>query len=216
MRATDRFGGRDRGATAPGMCAGCRKKGKVAVIREHMLDCQDYLALNFDAQLGPAEALAAALASGDHEDGTVFGEMSQDDDSEPVEGEIDGEVVQPTALSPQDRMLKAKARLNRICNALGEGFSQLRTALHERDWDVLGYPDPAAYVQAVREGVPYRWSLETGDRQELVWELRLAGHTIREIEAATGSGHGTVIRDVAAAQEAAGGPNGPPEAGGAQ
>lgn len=76
-------------------------------------------------------------------------------------------------------------------------------AAAEEDWRVLGYPGITAW--AAGEFGPDRFSAER--RKEIVAMLTRGGYTVRQVEAATGAGHGTVIRDQ---QEITRGPFGPP------
>jgi hypothetical protein len=88
---------------------------------------------------------------------------------------------------------------SRIENRITELVKVWSAGVKAEDWKHLGYPDMTAWRDALLAGT--KFSREV--RQAIVAEL--APMPVAEIEAATGAGHATVIRDLKAT-----GPSGPP------
>jgi hypothetical protein len=120
-------------------------------------------------------------------------------------------------LAVHDQRARAQERLERIRASLTAGIDSLAAAdeaygqaneayiqaVAAGDWQTLGYPDLEAWRLDIRSDTRF----ETAARKSIVKRLTAIGKTVREIEAATGAGHATIIRD----QAEASGPHGPQE-----
>lgn len=97
----------------------------------------------------------------------------------------------------------AKARMTRIRTSLKSAVKDYADAVRLRDWETLGYES----MEAWRGHILGYTGLSRDARVEIVGTLTDIGMSQREIEAATGAGHATVVRDQR--EHAAGGPHGP-------
>lgn len=92
---------------------------------------------------------------------------------------------------PNLRKARAQDRMTRIRGNLSAAADEYLEGVRAEDWKVLGYPD----IESWRDGLLSGLKLSQAVRQSVVVEMTADGRTVREIEAATGAGLGTISRD---------------------